>query len=221
LLDLAYLNVKHWQSQSDQDTILHVARVPILAITGADENTSLTLGASTAIRLPQGADMKFVEHTGHAIAAGEKSLESLQEQMIETGAELLVKRPGKRTATESANDAEANMSELQRIAEGFEDSLDQALQIVADYARLPSGGNVSLFKDYGAATMTDASATLIMDLALGGLISHETALTEFKRRGVLAMEVDPAVEAAEVAAQGPALGTMVNPNPTQGFQGGQ
>jgi hypothetical protein len=151
-----------------------------------------------------------VEHTGHAIAAGEKSLESLQEQMIETGAELLVKRPGKRTATESANDAEANMSELQRIAEGFEDSLDQALQIVADYARLPSGGNVSLFKDYGAATMTDASATLIMDLALGGLISHETA-----------MEVDPAVEAAEVAAQGPALGTMVNPNPTQGFQGGQ
>jgi hypothetical protein len=32
LRDLAYLNVKHWQSQSDQDTILHVARVPILAI---------------------------------------------------------------------------------------------------------------------------------------------------------------------------------------------
>ena len=26
LLDLAHLNVKHWQSQSDQDTILHVAR---------------------------------------------------------------------------------------------------------------------------------------------------------------------------------------------------
>jgi hypothetical protein len=31
LRDVAYLNVKHWQSQSDQDTILHVARVPILA----------------------------------------------------------------------------------------------------------------------------------------------------------------------------------------------
>jgi hypothetical protein len=37
LRDLAYLNVKHWQSQSDQDTILHVARVPILALIGGDE----------------------------------------------------------------------------------------------------------------------------------------------------------------------------------------
>ena len=30
LLDLAYLNCEHWQSSSDQQTILHVARVPIL-----------------------------------------------------------------------------------------------------------------------------------------------------------------------------------------------
>src|SRR5690606_8734809 len=30
LIELAYLNVKHWQSQSDQDNILHTIRVPIL-----------------------------------------------------------------------------------------------------------------------------------------------------------------------------------------------
>jgi len=29
LLDLAWLNVEHWQSASDQSNILHVARVPI------------------------------------------------------------------------------------------------------------------------------------------------------------------------------------------------
>jgi hypothetical protein len=36
LIDLAFLNVKHWQQQSDQDTILHVARVPVLTVTGVD-----------------------------------------------------------------------------------------------------------------------------------------------------------------------------------------
>jgi hypothetical protein len=72
--------------------------------------------------------------------------------MIQAGAELLVKKPGQRTATESANDAEANKCDLQRIVEDFEDSLDQALQMMADYAKLGKGGNVTLFKDFGAAT---------------------------------------------------------------------
>ena len=64
LLDLAFLNVKHWQSQSDQDTILHVARVPILCITGGNNDTVLTIGGSSAVQLPQGGTMGFVEHTG-------------------------------------------------------------------------------------------------------------------------------------------------------------
>lgn len=34
LIELAHLNVKHWQSQSDQDNILHVIRVPILVRIG-------------------------------------------------------------------------------------------------------------------------------------------------------------------------------------------
>jgi hypothetical protein len=34
LLNLALLNIKHWQSQSEQDNILHVARVPLLVAYG-------------------------------------------------------------------------------------------------------------------------------------------------------------------------------------------
>jgi len=88
LLDLAHLNVKHWQSQSDQDTILHVARVPILAAITSDEGFELTVGASSAVRIPEGGDLKFVEHGGAAIAAGRQSLQDLEGQMIQTGAEL-------------------------------------------------------------------------------------------------------------------------------------
>lgn len=208
LLDLAYLNVKHWQSQSDQDTILHVARVPILAMIGADDDSILTVGASSAVRLPQGADLKFVEHSGAAIAAGEAALEKLESQMIQTGAELLVQQPGQRSATEANNDAEANKSELQRIVEGFEDSLDQCLQYMAMWVGETQGGHVSLFKDFGAATLTDASAQLILALQQAGLITKETALREQQRRGLLAPDIDPKKELEGVEQEGPPLGVM-------------
>jgi hypothetical protein len=210
LLDVAYLNIKHWQSQSDQDTILHAARVPILAIIGADDKTELVVGSSTAVKLPLEADMKWVEHTGAAISAGAESLSALDEQMIQAGAELLVKKPGERSATESANDAEGNKSDLQRIAENFEDALDQALVFTAMFAGIPveQAGTVELYDGYGETTLGDASATLVKDLWQGGLISRKTAIEEFKRRGDLAPEVDADAEAAAVAEEGPPLGMM-------------
>lgn len=213
LLDLAYLNVKHWQSQSDQDTILHVARVPILALIGAEDagpdgkgGTQLTVGASAAVRLPLNGDMKFVEHTGKAIEAGAKSLEDLAEQMIQTGAEMLVQRPGQRSATEANNDAEANKSDLQRVTEGLEDSLDQCLQWMAQWVKQPEGGHVSLFKDFGAATLTDASAQLVVSMQQAGWITKITGIKEQQRRGMLAADIDPAAELEAVQEEGPSLG---------------
>lgn len=208
LLDLAYLNIEHWQSKSDQQTVLHVARVPILAIIGAQDDTALTVGASSAVKLPQGADMKFVEHSGAAIEAGRQSLRDLEEQMIQTGAELLVAKPGQRSATEANNDAEANKSELQAIVENFEDSLDLALYFMGAWVGEKQTGNVSLFKDFGAATLSEASAQLIVSMQQGGLLTKATALREQQRRGVIAADIDPNDELAAVAEEGPALGLI-------------
>lgn len=210
LLDLAFLNVKHWQSQSDQDTILHVARVPILAMIGAEDGTSLTVGASIAVKLPQNADLKFVEHGGAAIAAGETSLEKLQDQMIQTGAELLIPQPGQRSATEANNDAEANKSELQRIIEQFEDSLDQCLQFMADWAKLGEGGHVSVFKDFAAGSLSDAAGQLILSFQQGGLITKRTAISQAQRIGILSPDIDPDTELSAVADEGPPLGNIGN-----------
>ena len=47
LLELAYMNVKHWQSQSDQDNILHVARVAGDGATGNGRDDDRTVGHLT------------------------------------------------------------------------------------------------------------------------------------------------------------------------------
>lgn len=222
LIDLAYLNIKHWQSQSDQDTILHVARVPVLVIIGAEEDATkpITIGSSRVTYVPPECDMKYVEHTGQAISAGEASLTALQEQMIETGAELLVKQPGKRTATESANDAEGNKSELQMIVERFEDSLDQVLYFMAKWMKQSVPGHVEVFKDFASWSLTDASTALITSWQQSGLITKRTAILELQRRGQLSADIDPDMELDAVDEEGPPLATPVDPNQPPDPKGG-
>ena len=208
LMELTYLNVEHWQSSSDQQTILHVARVPILTVIGADSETQITVGAAAAVKLPIGASMSFVEHSGQAIGAGREALIDLEERMRQTGSELLVLTPGNATATQVATENEASKCALQKIAENVEDALDQCLMFMAQWVGEAEGGNVELFKDFGSASLTDASAQLLLTAATAGKISDATLISEYKRRGILAAEIDFDDEQERLADQGPPMGKI-------------
>lgn len=208
LLSLADLNIKHWQHQSDQDDSARFARKRLLVFTGLTGNESLTIASDMALRLPPNADAKVVQGSAEAVTVGRSELQALEQQMIQTGAELLVATPGQRTATEAANDAEANKSMLQRIVENFEDALDLALQFMADWIKAGEGGSVALFKDFAANSLTDASAQLVVTMAQGGFITKETALKEQQRRGVLSPDLDVATEVALAKESEPSLGTV-------------
>ena len=218
LMELAYLNVKHWQSQSDQDTLMHVARVPILTLTGItdsdpDKPFELTIGASAAVRLPQDASMAYVEHTGSAIEAGKVSLDDLKEEMRQSGAELLVIKPGPTTATEVASDNAVGMCALQRIALMLQDVLNHCLQTMADYTKEQKGGTLKLFMDFAAATLAEASASMLIGLANGGGLSRETLINELKRRGIVSSDVTWESEKELIDAEGPSLLTEPPPAP--------
>ncbi len=205
---LADLNIKHWQHQSDQDDSARFARKRLLVFTGVTSDDSITIASDSALRLPQNATAEVVQGSAESVTVGRTELEALEQQMIQTGAELLVATPGQRTATEASNDAEANKSSLQRIVENFEDAMDLALQYTADWLSAGSGGTVSLFKDFAAATLTDASAQLVVTMAQAGQITKETVLKEMQRRGVLSPDLDVQTEAAMAKEAEPSLGTM-------------
>lgn len=210
LIEVAHLNVAHWQSASDQQTILHVARVPILVATGVeDAEWELTVGASTASKLPKEADLKFVEHSGAAIGAGVTELDKIEERMRQAGAELLVITP-RVTATQVQTENAVGMCVLQRFVADFEDALDQALQITAEYVGGASakGGHVTLFNDFGVATLQEASAQLLLQANQAGKISDETFHSEMQRRGILSADVSWEDEQARIQLQGPPLGEM-------------
>lgn len=206
LQELAFQNVEHWQSKSDQQNILHVARVPILTIIGADD-ASITVGAASAVKLPQNADMKFIEHSGAAIGAGRDDLKDLEDRMVQAGAEMLVRKAGAPiTARQVDGETEGNRCALQRIAEDFEDAMDQCLQYMADWIGEPDGGSISLHKDFGADGLGEASAKLVVEMGVAGMLSKRTVLVEQKRRGVLSDDIDVDTELDAVGNEGPALG---------------
>ncbi|WP_373379894.1 DUF4055 domain-containing protein [Cupriavidus nantongensis] len=186
LLDLAHMNVEHWQSKSDQQTILHVARVPILFAKLLGNEVEITVGANSAVKAEdRDADMKFVEHGGQAIEAGRKSLLDLEDQMRQAGAELLVIKPGNITESQTLADNEQGACALQRIAGDLEDAIDAALQFTAEWVGEAEGGHVTVFKDFGAATLAEASADLLQKMNVAGTLSDETLFEEMQRRGMI------------------------------------
>lgn len=211
LLEMAHLNVAHWQSASDQQTILHVARVPILALIGVDEEFGgLSVGTKSAVKLPLNGDMKFVEHTGAAIKAGSDDLKDLEERMRQAGAELLV-IDNKLTATQVSAENAVGMCALQRIGESVEDAIDQALQMMADWIGEAEGGHVTLFKDYAAASLSDATTQMIKDWVTTGLLSKESAFHELQRRGAISADLVWEDVKGQIDLEGPPLGSMGDP----------
>lgn len=208
LLELAYANVEHWQSKSDQQNILHVARVPIL-FGKMLEDATITVGAGSAVKAdhPE-ADLKFVEHTGAAIEAGRDSILDLEDRMRQAGAELLVIKPGNITESQTLADNEQGACALQKVAENIEDAADQALQLMAEWVSLPEGGHITIYKDFGAATLAEASAELLLKVNQAGKLSDESLHEELQRRGIRKPDTTWAEEKERIDSQGPAPGTM-------------
>ncbi|MGP2741040.1 DUF4055 domain-containing protein [Serratia marcescens] len=196
LLNLALLNIKHWQSQSEQDNILHVARVPILSVYGLEEGQELTVGASSAARFEdrQKQGIEYTEHTGSAIGAGKTSIDDLEQQMRQAGAKLL---RAENTSTKSVDQTnEEKMQEnspLFTMASSLEDALDNILQIMAEWLGLPSGGNVDVRTELETETQSvDAqSALAIQSLRQGGDIRFIDAVRAYQRLRIIDPDANP------------------------------
>lgn len=192
--DLAWLNLAHWQSSSDQRHVLHVARVPILfgkMLDRAEDGGQVVVGPNKLIEADDpAADLKYVEHGGNAITAGENDLQALEDRMSVMGFDLLVQAPGGQTATEKAIDTAQADSALQAIVRNMENSLNKALEIMGQWVGITETGKVDINQDFGLSHNDGVSIDALLKARLAGELSRETFLFEIKRRGVLSDSLD-------------------------------
>lgn len=203
LTELAWLNVEHWQSRSDQQTILHVARVPVLFGKKLGDGP-ISVGAASAIMAEEDdADLRYVEHSGKAIEAGRTDILDLEETMRQIGAELLVIKPGHRTVVQTLADNEAGTSALQRMVCDLTDAARLALQYLAEWIGENDGGHVTIFCDFGATTLAEASADFLVGMHKARALSDETLFNEIQRRGLINSELRWADELLRIRAMAP------------------
>ena len=196
LLNMALLNVKHWQSQSEQDNILHVARVPILTVFGLEEGQELVIGSSSAAsfndRQKQG--LEYVEHTGSSIGAGKESLAELVEQMRQAGAKLLrTDNTSTKSVDQTSEEKMQEQSPLYTMATSLEDAIDNILQIMAEYIGEKDGGSVDVRTelDVESKEFNPPAALAIQSLRQGGDLRRIDAIKALQKLNLIDADADP------------------------------
>jgi len=194
LEDLAYLNVAHWQSMSDQRNILTVARFPMLAVSGAHDtpnNDVMVIGPRQLLATrAENGKFYYVEHEGKAIQEGAKDLEKLEQDMAAYGAEFLRKRPGGTTATARALDSAEATSPLQDATLRFIDVVEQAFRITGLWIDEEVDAEVKILTDFGPEEIKDVDMRTLAEMRRNRDISRELFVNELKRRGALADDFD-------------------------------
>lgn len=191
LLELAYMNVDHWNVRSDRQGYIHVLHTPILARFGADvDGEDLQIGRNSIADFDNpDARLEWVEHKGTAAKTGAEWMKELEESMRQAGAEMNIIKPGRYTATQADHDNEQQYSTLQAVAQNLQDALEQILQLMAEYVGLPEGGHVEVFKDFA---MPDIPSTLAgLKLAYeANLMTKRQFFAELKKLGVIDSDQD-------------------------------
>ncbi len=201
LEDLVALNIRHWQSSSDQENSMTVARFPILAASGVPPKPSQNVQDADDVAVVIGPfnilqaknpDAKFyyVEHEGKAIEAGEKSIERIEGRMAEYGAAFLKKKPGNPTATARALDSAEATSPLQDVTNRFVSFVNTLLGFTAAWLKLEEGGTISISTDFGPEEFSTSDMTALVEARKNRDLSRLRFLLELRRRAVLEDDFD-------------------------------
>lgn len=146
-LDLAWLNLAHWQSYSDYRNILHIAQVPFLFASGmkADESGVIIGTSSAVVAEDPAAKMMWVEHSGAAIASGRQEILDLESAMEAMGAALMSEEtPGNETATAKSIETSNQQASLGGLVRALQDGANQFLWLMAQWLRIDDPGKIEI-----------------------------------------------------------------------------
>lgn len=196
LLNLAYLNLEHWQSSSQQSWILHYARAPILAgrgMTREEAEAGITLGAGAAMWSSSDTfGLEYVEPAGTSMAAGRQHLVDIESRMQSMGMSPLVASAGPDTATGEMRDEVREQSQAQRAVEALEWALFQGYKLAGEWRgmEIPDDFNLAIWRDFNITARSGQDLATLTAMRGRGDLSLETFLTEVKKRAVLSNDLD-------------------------------
>ncbi len=202
-IDLAYKQIEHWISSSDQRSILSAARFPMLACSGVqidpEDEAQFAIGPYKVLYAPEAnGRWYYVEPRGTAIDSGMKDLEKLEMQM-----DMMALNPVTGTHRQYVPQNERDIQEtrvhsvVHDMAINCQDALERAIRMMgnwtgADYSNV----NVVLNTEFSNTADRLAEVAQLVTLWSQRGLSREVLLQEIRDRNLLGDEFDLKAELA-------------------------
>ena len=180
LMDLAWLVIAHYQTNSDMLHAAHIANTPIPVLYGFGIDGTVVLGINTVLKTDnEEAKAEWLETTGGAINTTKAILADMRTEMSVLGLGILERRPmTAETATAKRIDRSEKDSQLSAAARSLEDGIERALGFHAQFMGVAEengdGGSVQLNRDYQELSLTPEQIRVYSDVVEKHQLSPET-----------------------------------------------
>jgi hypothetical protein len=204
LEDIAELNLKVYQVQSDLDNQLHISAVPMLAFFGFPSAAEeVSAGPGEAIAFPAEGKAEYIEPKGTSFDYQFKRLEQIAAQINELGlSAVLGQKLSAETAEAKRIDRSQGDSTMMVIAQNVQDMIDNCLQYHAQYlGQAAAAGSCFVNRDFIGARLEPQEIQSLLQLYTAGTITQETLLRQLSDGEVLGddFNVDEELEATSNA----------------------
>jgi hypothetical protein len=204
LEDIAELNLKVYQVQSDLDNQLHISAVPMLAFFGFPSAAEeVSAGPGEALAFPVEGKAEYIEPKGTSFDYQFKRLEQIAAQINELGlSAVLGQKLSAETAEAKRIDRSQGDSTMMVIAQNVQDMIDNCLQYHAQYlGQAAAAGSCFVNRDFIGARLEPQEIQSLLQLYTAGTITQETLLRQLSDGEVLGddFNVDEELEATSNA----------------------
>jgi len=192
LEDIANLNLKAYQIQSDLDNQLHISAVPMLAFygfpTAAEE---VSAGPGEAIAFPADGRAEYIAPSSDAFASQFQRLDQIEKQINELGlSAVLGQKLSAETAEAKRLDRSQGDSTMMVIAQNMQDMIDNCLQYHAEYLGDRQPGSSYVNRDFLGTRLEPQEIQALLQLYTAGTITQETLLMQLSEGEVLGDDFD-------------------------------
>jgi len=205
LEDIAELNLKTYQVQSDLDNQLHISAVPMLAFFGFPSAAEeVSAGPGEAIAFPADGRAEYIEPKGTSFDHQFKRLEQIAGQINELGlSAVLGQKLSAETAEAKRLDRSQGDSTMMVIAQNMQDMIDNSLQFHAQYlGNTTAAGSSYVNRDFLGARLDPQEIGSLLQLYTAGTITQETLLNQLSLGEILGDEFDVDAELEATANAG-------------------
>ena len=192
LEDIAELNLKAYQVQSDLDNQLHISAVPMLAFYGFPSSAEeVTAGPGEALAFPAEGRAEYIEPDGKSFDAQFKRLDQIASQINELGlSAVLGQKLSAETAEAKRIDRSQGDSTMMVIAQNMQDAIDNCLQYHAQFLGESQAGSCFVNRDFLGSRLEPQEIQALLQLYTAGTITQETLLMQLAEGEVLGDDFD-------------------------------